>query len=713
MNLTAVRRSLLIAFGFCVSACFASAAAVAAGPHAAVGAAATRDPALTAEVRVTLVRLPVEVSSAHGEPTRGLGAGDFVVTAEGKPLPVVAVEEVDLAAASPAAAPAAAGATLPPAAARRHVLMLFDFAFTRPERLVTAIGAARASLVTALAPSDLVGVAVYLPRGELTVLLNFTADRAAAGEALDTLGALVRGEKVAATVGSADPLHVSGLSARALLAKRFQTRERNQFREAINDIGFSALAMNGNLKEGFLQFNVLAHSAQMISGDIEQRRRDHAMAMADTMSSLGEALRGIEGRKFLLLFSEGFTLNLALPAGPATPTDAGSSLIGHLGRALEGMRRAGWVVDVVDLFGLHGGGFAMDGTFMLADKTGGVVIENGGDVAGNIGAALEKHAHSYLVTVQVDVPYDGAYHPLEVRVPATPRAEVKHRGGFYAPVPFRERSEAERLAETALLLAGNEESNDLGVEWAAVPLGGGEGGQRVGLVVEVPTARWQAGTAGKAELEILAYAFDAQGASRGYFSRVLELDPAQAASHLHAGGLRVLGSLQLPAGDYRLRLLVRERGEGHRSLLAAPLRVGEAAASHDFDALFLPGRGDGTLVVEPRDPAFVLQGRTLRPATHTRVARGGSADMILVGAGLAGEGGSVGGRILGPDGREVKGGSLDLLALAAGESGQPDVVMARLSAGALPAGDYTLVVQRVRAGAAGRAGTTRRFHVEG
>src|SRR6185295_14106712 len=175
----------------------------------------------------------------------------------------------------------------------------------------------------------------------------------------------------------------------------------------------------------------------------------------------------------------------------------------------------------------------------------------------------------------------------------------KQRGGFYAPVPFHERSEADRLAETALLLAGNEESNDLGVEWAAVPLGGTDGGQRVGLVVEVPTARWQAGTAGKAQLEILAYAFDAQGASRGYFSRVLELDPAQAASHLGAGGLRVLGSLQLPAGDYRLRLLVRERGEGHRSLLAAPLRVGETPAGLDFDALFLPGKGDGTLVVEP------------------------------------------------------------------------------------------------------------------
>lgn len=704
MSRTALRRSLLVLFASC---------ALAAAPAGAKGASAPRDPALTAEVRVTLVRLPVEVSSSHGEPTRGLGAGDFVVTAEGKPVPVVAVEEVDLAAGAPASAPAPAAATAPPAAARRHVLMLFDFAFTRPERLVEAIASARRSLATALAPSDVVGVAVYLPRGELTVLLNFTADRAAAGEVLDTLGALMRGEKVAVTAGTADPLHVSGLSARALLAQRFQTRERNGFREAVADINPSTAAMLGNLKEGFLQFNVLAHSAQMISGDIEQRRRDHAMAMADTMSSLGEALRGIEGRKFLLLFSEGFTLNVALPAGPATPTDAGSSLVGYLERALEGMRRAGWVVDVVDLFGMHGGGFAMDGTFMLADKTGGVVIENGGDVAANIGTALEKHSHSYVVTVQVDVPNDGAYHPLEVRVPGSPRAEVKHRGGYYAPVPYRSRSEAERLAETALLLAGNEESNDLGVEWAAVPLGGGEGGQRVGLVVEVPTERWRAAKEAKAELEVLAYAFDSQGASRGYFSRVLEIDPAQAASHLHAGGLRVLGSLQLPAGDYRLRLLVRERGEGLRSLLAAPIRVGETATNLDFDALFLPGHGDGTLVVEPREPAFVLQGRTLRPATHTRLARGGSADVILVGAGLVGEGGSVGGRILGADGREVKEGKLDLLALAAGETGQPDVVMARLSAGTLPAGDYTLVVQRVGAGTAARAGTARRFHVEG
>ncbi|HEV8239067.1 MAG TPA: VWA domain-containing protein [Thermoanaerobaculia bacterium] len=707
-SLSAARRCLLVVVAL------ATFCAAAAGPAAAKGAGA-RDPELSAEVRVTLVRLPVEVSSSRGEPTRGLGAGDFAVTAGGKPLPIVAVEEVDLDGAAAVAEPTSSTAApaLPPAAARRHVLMLFDFAFTRPERLVTAIASARSSLATALAPSDLVGVAVYLPRGELTVLLNFTADRAAAGEALDTLGALVRGEKVAATVGTADPLHVSGLSARALLAQRFQTRERNTPREAASDINFSMSAQLGNFKEGFLQFNVLTHSAQLIAGDVEQRRRDHAMAMADTMSSLAEALRGVEGRKFLLLFSEGFTLNVAVPAGPGTSTDAGSSLVGYLERALEGMRRAGWVVDVVDLFGLHGGGFAMDGTFMLADKTGGVVIENGGDVARNVGAALEKHAHSYVVTVQVDVPYDGAYHPLEVRVPGSPHADVKQRGGYYAPVPFRSQNEAERLADTALLLAGNEESNDLGVEWAAVPLGGGEGGQRVGLVVEVPTERWREGTADKTALEVLAYAFDAQGASRGYFSRVLELDPAQAKSHLGASGLRVLGALQLPPGDYRLRLLVRERGEGRRSLLAAPLRVGEATRSLDFDALFLPGKGDGTLVVEPSEPAFVLQGRTLRPATHTRLLHGGSTDVILVGAGLAAQGGSVGARILGADGSEVKGGSLQMLALAAGESGQPDVVMARLSAGALPAGDYTLVVQRARKGAGGRAGTARRFHVEG
>ena len=705
MSLTLVPRSLLVLL----------AAAVASAPAGAADARSRRDSALNAEVRVTLVRLPVEVSSSRGEPTRGLGVADFVVTADGKPLPVIAVEEVDLAGSASASTPAAStpAANPLPAAARRHLLMLFDFAFTRPERLVGAIDSARKSLATALAPSDLVGVAVYLPRGELTVLLNFTADRAAAGEALDTLGALVRGEKVAATVGTADPLHMSGLAARALLAQRFQTRERNTPGEAVADLNFSSSAMLGNFKEGFLQFNVLSHSAVLLAGDVEQRRRDHAMAMADTMSALGEALRGIEGRKFLLLFSEGFTLNLAESSGPGTPSDAGSSLLGYLERVLDGMRRAGWVVDAVDLQGLRGGGFAADGMFLLADRTGGVLVENGGDVASNIGAALEKHAHSYVVTVQVDVPYDGAYHPLAVRVPGSPHADVEHRGGYFAPLPFRSRSEADRLAETALLLAGNEESNDLGVEWAAVPLGAGDGGQRVGLVVEVPTERWRAATAGKAELEVLAYAFDAQGASRGYFSRILELDPAQAASHLGASGLRVLGSLQLPAGEYRLRLLVRERGEGRRSLLAAPLRVGATATNHDFDALFLPGTGDGTLVVEPREPAFVLQGRTLRPATHTRVARGGSADVILVGAGLAGEGGSVGGRILGADGREVEGGSLELLALAAGETGQPDVVMARLRAGALPAGDYTLVVQRVRGGAAGRAGTVRRFHVEG
>jgi hypothetical protein len=96
------------------------------------------------------------------------------------------------------------------------------------------------------------------------------------------------------------------------------------------------------------------------------------------------------------------------------------------------------VIHAANLATLHGGGLNGDGLFILANKTGGVLIEGGNDLAPGLSRAMSQSAHSYLLTVQVDVPSDGSYHSLEVRLRDKPRGtQVIHRGGYFAPRPAR------------------------------------------------------------------------------------------------------------------------------------------------------------------------------------------------------------------------------------------------------------------------------------
>jgi VWFA-related protein len=655
---------------------------------------------------VTVVEIPVEVTRG-GEPVLGLQAGDFEVLENGKPLPIVSAEAVDLKDESRAAANVPQQQQQPPPeSARRYLFLLFDFALSRPDRQVEGIAAARRMVASALDPSDRVGVGIYLPKGELPLLVPFTADRAAVDRALGALSDVLTGKRKA-TGGADDPLRVLGQGAHTLNVQGRQAQDVNATAQALEDFGERAA-------------EALGDAAQVEQNDMETRQRDHVMAMAESLAALGDYRRPIEGRKYLNLFSEGFSGTLANrpTQGPADPNLGGAALLTKLEDTLGALRRQGWVINAANLASSRGGGLNGDGLFILADKTGGVVVEGGNDLALGLDQALRRSAHSYLLTVQVDVPPDGSYHPLEVRLRKPARGtRLVHRGGYFAPkaaTAARQKRGAEHLADAARLASEAGERNDLGVRALAVPLHAAGAPARTAVLIEVPGDRLLAGTGARLGLEVFGYALDDKGEPKDFFAQAVQLDPAKVGDRLRKGGVRVLGKLGAEPGVQRLRVLVREKSgpDTAERLAVLTLPVGPASgAGPRFDALFLAPPGDPWLLVKTQEGTFDLHGQAVVPAAQPTLAAGGEARMVLLGSG-SGTGEWIRGRILTAEGKPAVGGSFDVLSQTPGEGGEPDLLTGLLRTGTLPPGDYFLELRLGKDDGIVQATSVRSFRIE-
>jgi VWFA-related protein len=661
-------------------------------------------PAVSAEIAVTVVEIPVEVLRGS-EAVRGLTAADFEVVEKGQSLPIVGFETVDLGSPRPEKRKAPASQ-----AARRHLFLLFDFAFSRPERLADGIAAARTLVAGSLDPEDLVAVGVYLPKGELPLLLNFTADRAAADRTLATLAAAVARKEPPDVAAKPDPLRLTGVGVPALLAQTSRVEERNFARDTYNNLDFSDRTWGG-----FLMRNILNHSAYLDQSSVDAHASSHVKAMTDAMEGLAGILRPVTGRKYLALFSEGFSMSLATrtSGGIGDSAIGGSDLLKTLDQTVGELRRSGWILHSVNLAGTRNG-LNADGLFYLAKETGGVLVEGTNKLAEGMDQALRRSAHGYVLTVQVDVASDGAYHPLDVRLrqPAA-HTQLHHRGGYFAPLPFRRQNEVQRLSEAARLVAGDEERNELGVRAVAVPLGAGAETTPVAVVVEVPGAPLLAAGTPRLGIDVFGYALSETGANSDFFAQAVALDRAKVGTRLAQGGVRVLAKLNLPPGRQRVRVLVRDRANGRLSLLSLPLSLPAAAAEPGpgLNALFLSSVQDPWLLVRSTDASFALHDRTVLPAAHAVLPPAGEAQLLLLGHGFKNKGAWIRGRILTAEGKTMDGGALDLLTVTAGASaGEPDLVVARLRTGTLPPGDYLLDL-RLGKEATVQATTVRPFTV--
>lgn len=678
-------------------------------------------PSFSGTAEVVSVEVPVNVVDRDGKPVRGLTADDFVVYDQGQRQTLTGFEVVDLE--TTETQPTAAAAAPAPIAshARRHILLLFDLSFSTPTAVVKARMAARDFVLKSLHPLDLAAIATYSLQQGPRLVVTFTPDRAQLARGIDTLGAHTPD---ALTMAKRDPLHfVIAPADMASLA------------------GESGLGVNSEVRSQ--QDQMVTEYMKSIAQQAERSERFYSEArinnFAHGLSELGRTLASVPGRKQIVYFSEGFESRLLLGNDPSSDesvedtrnltsgeswkTDSdtrfgNSQLQGALFRMLETFRRADCVVQAIDIGGLRAEvgepgersrGTGQEVLFHLAHETGGELFRNANDFQRQLSAVLRRTDLTYLLTFErSDLPHDGSYRRLRVELAkgAAGGARLSHRPGYYTPRPFKDLDPLEKSLLAGDGIASAVPRRDVEVSALVASFRSTPKLAYVPVVLEVAGSTLLDGhQADVLDTEIYAYASDAKGEMRDFFTHMVRIDLGRARRILEQTGLKYYGHLDLPPGDYRIRVLVRNAQTGRTGVESLPLKVPayDAAQPYLLPPLFMTAQDGWMMVRERADEAgssvvypFTVKGEPYVPAARPVMAASGQASLCLVGYNL-GSALAVDARVVGVDGVQAagaapRGGRVALVERTATGIQGLDKLIATFDPAGLSAGDYVLQV---------------------
>lgn len=582
---------------------------------------------------VSLVEVPVNVLRRDGKPVQGLTLSDFEIEEDGKKQTIVSLDVVDLSLRQPGAEPVVA-------AARRHLLLLFDLSFASSNQILRSRDAAIRFIQNGLDPDDLVAVASTSTDRGVRLHMTFTSDRRQIVDSIRAVGLPRDADR------ARDPLAFI-FSAPGGVPLSTSTEEQSRSNAIVVD-PTSAL-------------RIYAAMAQKNSDDYEVTRVGRHLG---DMSALAAALDAVEGRKTVIYFSEGFDARLLLgsmarqqsPEQTQADNDAmfsgkfwtfdvdrryaDSPLQRELNDTISLFRRSDCVVYAIDIAGLKQEHDATLGTshhgeeflFAFASGTGGEVIRNANDFETQMRRVAEKTSLTYVLSFRSSNPADGKFHSLRVRVKAK-AARVSARAGYYATKSFRSMSPLERSLAAADVITHEKERGDLPIEVAVVSLAE-KRISRVPVLIQIPGgALPPPPSAERLSLGIYVYATDESGRLADYFTRVVTIDPAREGERF-ARGLTFYGTCRLLPGRYRMRVYVRDELSGRFGFRVTPIEVPEFSAEtmHALPPLFVGDdvgglrlKDSSATAAEPEpfqvgDTAFVPQiVPTISAGAHSRV----------------------------------------------------------------------------------------------
>ncbi len=509
-----------------------------------------------------VVSVDVVVRDRSGAIVRGLTAADFEVREDGRPQEIVsftfeevtdkpvAIRSADLLTgvearmanpSSSAPAPRPVPMTSDAVAGHRLIALVFDVSSMQPEDVQRAVDSAQKYVDEKMTPSDLVAIATV--GSTLSVLTDFTADRAKVAGALGTL-AYTEGTATAPPAAS--------------------TVETDEAAAAADDAtGTDAAELD------------------LFNNDVRLR----------ALKTLAEALSPIEQKKAILYFSAGMQRS-------------GQDNQVELRSAINAAVRANVTIYPVDTRGLQaivpggdarqasGRGTAMfsgrgveqqfaqlassqDTLTSLAADTGGRAFTDTNDF-GEAFARVQRDMSAYYLLgySTTNTTRDGRFRRIQVRAKRD-GLRVEARAGYYADRDFTHTSRNDRETQLEEQMFAAVSATDLPVMVAGGWFRLAADRYYVPVALTVPGSSVPvANPTDPVSLDVLGIVRDERGFPVGRFRETLKLPPGTGNT---LAGKQVLyqSGVTLPPGRFAVKVVVRENTTGLMGSFEAPIVVPE------------------------------------------------------------------------------------------------------------------------------------------
>ena len=203
-----------------------------------------------------------------------------------------------------------------------------------------------------------------------------------------------------------------------------------------------------------------------------------------------------------------------------------------------------------------------DSLHLMASETGGRLFKDANDLSGPLREVADMTSKYYILGYQPeDLGGPGRFHKLKVKV-RRKHAQVSHRTVYFERVPRQAQTVLQRKFEAAQLVMTGVGTSDLSFSALCLPFPVPEEKQVLGLVVQVPRdqLRWNAKE--PVALEVYGYAVAQDGSVQDHLAQFAQVKPELADPDSAALGLSFYGTLQVPPGQYTVKLMVQEPETG-------------------------------------------------------------------------------------------------------------------------------------------------------
>jgi VWFA-related protein len=590
----------------------------------------TREKPLRHEVEVVLIEIPLYVIDKEGNPIKDLNPEEVTLYENGikqKITHFVLVQNDS---------PEIASVVRKYPVARRRFLLLIDFAFATPAKIVKARRACLDFIKEKILPNDLVAVATYSAMGGLEFHSHFTNDREHLFSVIDTLG-LVEMPSMQGPLGFTFPDFAQGSS------------------DPMANQGGSGAMGDAEFRD------VLARAGKMT----ERIYSAHVSDFISDLNRLSIALNAIKGRKHIIFFSEGFDSKVitgtlaglvsdsaAFVASGGVPSSDTISRFGDtalrmkLYDALKRTASADSPIHTVDIGGLRtqAGEVAIfegsatdlgsirrgqDTLTVLSRETGGQVYRNINELDKPLENLLKITNTYYIIGYYPDdTKKEGKYRDIKMK---TSRKGVRtfYRKGYFEAKPYSEYSDLEKKAQLVEYVVNDLPAFEIQFDSFVSAFRGKEGICQVPVFLKFPGRQFLEKKRIR-HLEIYGYAISSPGVFKDFFHQTVTISPQKYEKRLELAGIKYYDLNLVPPGDYKIRLIVRDKETGEigsqtQEISVPDYEAGVLALSgpvflqpdsdwiiiRGFDPKAPTGRKEGANL--PLDYPYVLNGKTFIP----------------------------------------------------------------------------------------------------